>query len=393
MRAFKLYFKVMRGSLATILTYIGIFVVIANFVINAQLPSKEADLKIAEPKITVFDADESPVSKAFTAYLAEHAEIVELEDTEIAINDALFDGETYYVIRIPQDFGKQMLDSERHDAELNARGSIYVHLSIVSAQLVERYNQTFQVYKQAFGGSIPAEQLENTLNLIRTDLQAEVSTSAFLAGETYKITLLGTSFNNTFYILIALLSSVIGSTLIAMENQAVKNRDLVSGIPERQRTFGIFLATLLFSVVLWVFLIVFLYTQLGFELLTDTKSLWLIGVSFVHMVAVLAVANFFITLMRNKGALNFFSTVFSLAVSFTSGVFVPLELIQTPVQKVASFMPTVWAVKANNAIVHMPEQAPDYSFVWQAMGIMALMAVAFLCLTLVLRKSRQRSFA
>jgi len=63
------------------------------------------------------------------------------------------------------------------------------------------------------------------------------------------------------------------------------------------------------------------------------------------------------------------------------------------VQKVVSFMPTVWAVKANNAIVHMPEQAPDYSFVWQAMGIMTLMAVAFLCLTLVLRKSRQRSFA
>ena len=114
MRAFKLYFKVMRGSLATILTYIGIFVVIANFVINAQLPSKEADLKIAEPKITVFDADESPVSKAFTAYLTEHAEIVELEDTEIAINDALFDGETYYVIRIPQDFWKQMLHPERN---------------------------------------------------------------------------------------------------------------------------------------------------------------------------------------------------------------------------------------------------------------------------------------
>ena len=50
--------------------------------------------------------------------------------TEIAINDALFDGETYYVIRIPQDFGKQMLDPERNDAELNAQGSIYVHLSI-----------------------------------------------------------------------------------------------------------------------------------------------------------------------------------------------------------------------------------------------------------------------
>jgi len=112
------------------------------------------------------------------------------------------------------------------------------------------------------------------------------------------------------------------------------------------------------------------------------------------MVAVLAVANFFITLMRNKGALNFFSTVFSLAVSFTSGVFVPLELIQTPVQKVASFMPTVWAVKANNAIVHMPEQAPDYSFVWQAMGIMAPDGG---CLPMShprgWRKSRQRSFA
>ncbi|NLZ66689.1 MAG: ABC transporter permease [Clostridiaceae bacterium] len=393
MRAFKLYFKVMRGSLATIITYIGIFVVITSFVIKAQLPSEEADLKIEGQKITVFDADESQVSKAFTVYLADHAEIVELEDTEIAINDALFDGDTHYVIRIPQGFGKQMLDPERHYAELNARGSVYVHLSIVSAQLVESYNQTFQVYKQVFGGTIPTEHLEETLDLIQTDLQAKVTTRAFLSGNASKIDLLGTAFNNTFYIIIALLSSVIGGTLIAMENQAVKWRDLVSGVPERQRTFGIFLATLLFSVVLWVFLIVFLYTQLGFDLLSDTKSQWLIGVSFVHMVTVLAIANFFITLLRNKGALTFFSTVFSLALSFTSGVFVPLEFIQTPVQKVASFMPTVWAVKANNTIVNMSEQAPDYSFIWQAMGIMALMAVAFLCLTLVIRRSRLRSHA
>lgn len=393
MKAFKLYFKVMRSSVATILTYLGIFAVIFNFVIQAYLPSEKEDLNIQEHKIAVFDADESPVSKAFTAYLAEHAEIVELEDTEIAINDALFEGDAYYVIRIPQGFGEQMLDPECHNAELNARGSVYVHLSIASAQLVESYQQTFQVYKQAFGGRIPADKLEETLNLIRTDLQGEVSTHAFQGGDTSKLSVLGVSYNYTFYIIIALLSAVIGGTLISMENQNVKRRDLVSGIPERQRTFGIFLATLLFSVVLWVFLLVILYSWLGFDLLNNSKSPWLIGVSFVHMVAILAIVNFFITLLRNKGSLNFFSTVFSLALSFTSGVFVPLKFIQTPVQKVASFMPTVWAVKANDSIINMPEQTPDYSFVWQSMGIMLLMATAFLCLTLVLRKSRQRSIA
>ncbi len=393
MRAFKLYFKVMRSSIAAILTYLGIFVVIFNFIIQVQLPSEKEDLNIQEHKIAVFDADLSTVSKAFTAYLAEHAEIVELEDTEIAVNDALFDGDVYYVIRIPQGFGAQMLDPERNNAELNARGSVYVHLSIASAQLVESYNRTFQVYKQAFGGSIPAGQLEETLDLIRTDLQAEVATRAFQSGDASKLGLLGLSFNYTFYIVIALLSAVIGGTLISMENQAVKRRDLVSGIPERQRTFGIFLATLLFSVVLWIILIVILYSWLGFDLLNDSRSPWLIGVSFMHMVAILAIVNFIITLLRNKGSVSFFSTVFSLALSFTSGVFVPMEFIQSPVLKVASFMPTVWAVKANDTIVNMPEQAPDYSFVWQAMGIMFLMAAAFLCLTLVLRRSRQRSVA
>lgn len=393
MRAFKLYFKVMRSSIAAILTYLGIFVVIFNFIIQAQLPSEKEDLNIQEHKIAVFDADQSTVSKAFTAYLAEHAEIVELEDTEIAVNDALFDGDVYYVIRIPQGFGAQMLDPERNNAELNARGSIYVHLSIASAQLVESYNRTFQVYKQVFGGSIPEGQLEETLDSIRTDLQVEVTTRAFQSGDASKLGLLGLSFNYTFYIIIALLSAVIGGTLISMENQAVKRRDLVSGIPERQRTFGIFLATLLFSVVLWILLIVILYSWLGFDLLNDNRSPWLIGVSFVHMVAILAIVNFIITLLRNKGSVSFFSTVFSLALSFTSGVFVPLEFIQTPVRKLASFTPTIWAVKANDTIVNMPEQAPDYSFVWQAMGIMFLMAAAFLCLTLVVRRSRQRSAA
>ena len=175
-----------------------------------------------------------------------------------------------------------------------------------------------------------------------------------------------------------------------MESQGVKNGSGF-GVPEQQRTLGIFLASLS-SVLPSGRSIVFLYAQVGF-VLSDPKSLWLIGVSFVHMVAMLAIVNFFITLLRDKGAIGFFSTVFSLALAFTSGVFVPLEFIQEPVQKVASFMPTVWAVQANDTIVNMPEQAPDYSSVWQAMGIMVLMAIAFLCLTLVLRRSRQRSEA
>ena len=300
MKAFKLFFKVMRSSVVTILTYLTIFTVILNFAIKAQLPSEDADLKIEKQKITVFDADNSQVSKAFTAYLAEHAELVELEDTEIAINDALFEENTYYVIWIPQGFGEQMSDPERDHAELKARASIYAHLSIASAQLVESYNQSFQVYKQAFGGRIPEERLTETLDRIRTDLQTEVETRAFLSGDASKINILGFSFNNTFYIIIALLAAVIGGTLISMESQGVKRRDLVSGVPEQQRTLGIFLASLLFSVALWAFMIVFLYAQVGFELLSDPKSLWLIGVSFVHMVAMLAIVNFFITLLAIK---------------------------------------------------------------------------------------------
>jgi hypothetical protein len=82
------------------------------------------------------------------------------------------------------------------------------------------------------------------------------------------------------------------------------------------------------------------------ELLTDTKSLWLIGVSFVHMVAVLAVANFFITLMRNKGALNFFSTVFSLAVADGRGEKPPATL--SPATRLLGERKLIFAVLFND---------------------------------------------
>lgn len=389
MKAFKLFFKIMRANLATVLMYLGIFIMIFNISLQAIGPAEDSELKLMDVKMTLFDQDQSQVSKAFTTYLSNNAQIIALDDNEESINDALFDGKTHYVVWIPKGFGDQMLDPESDNATLHVQKSIYAHLSLTAQQLIEGYNKNFQIYKMAYGGTIPAAHLESALQSIEADMRSDVQTHAQQTKTQNNLSYIAVGLSSMCYVIIALLSSTIGNTMVTMEEPEVKKRDLVGGMSEQKRALQIFLATLAFGVVVWIVLIGFSYGALGIDTLFQVGSIWLLLNSFVHLITILALVNFFTTLIGTKDGISFFSTTFSLLVAFFSGVFVPQSLLSGPVLRIASFFPTYWTVKANDTIANVSLVAPDYSPVLQSIGVMLLMATAYFFLTIVVRRRKQ----
>lgn len=76
--------------------------------------------------------------------------------------------------------------------------------------------------------------------------------------------------------------------------------------------------------------------------------LWLNGLVFT--IAVLSISYLVGLLTKNRNAQSAIANVVSLGFSFLSGAFVPQELLSDKVLTIASFNPTYWYVKANNAI-------------------------------------------
>lgn len=391
MKAFSLFFKLLRANYKLVLLFFVIFIGMMNIAMKVMAPSVDADLQLNQAKVTIFDEDHSNVSKAFTEYFATNGERIELEDDPERITDALFEAKTYYVIRIPSGFETQMLDPENEEATLEVRESVYRVMAMPVKQMIESYNHTFQIYKKAYGGTIPRDQLSDVLQAVESDLSSTIETHAQTEVAQSKTALLAYQANFSNYVILAMLFSILGRIFLTMEEKDVKRRDLVAGVPEQRRTLGIFAGTVVFGLAIYATLLLIILGLVGFDVITSRGTYLMIAVGVMHLFAILALILFFVTLIDNQAGVNFFSTVFSLAIAFTSGIFVPQEFLMEPVMRLSSFFPSYWAVSANNTIANLANTTPDYSPIFEDVSVLALMTIAYLCMTVVLRRHRRSS--
>ena len=103
MKVFRLFLKLLYDYRGTILAYTLIFIAIfAALTVGATEESGEINLY--NPKIAVFDHDDSPLSRHLAAYLLSRSTEVKIEEDAAAIDDAIFEDWLNYAIAIPEGF-------------------------------------------------------------------------------------------------------------------------------------------------------------------------------------------------------------------------------------------------------------------------------------------------
>lgn len=380
MTVFKTFFKIGKKYSANLIMYTIIFLIIALIIGNLDQQASIESYSNTAVRVSVFDEDNSELSKGLTSYLDMQHELVSIENNLDAIRDALYVRKSEYVITIPQGFEESVLaGSQANTLE------VYKIPGSVTARFVDMSIDTFLNTYHAYlaGGFTGAEAYEKTLQTI--DSHSEVS---FYNREVVSKTF-GIHFFYVYlpYIMISVIILSIGPMLIGFHRTHMKDRINCSKVSVLSQNIALFSASSIYTlaIVLLYFVVSILLNPT--EAAADTTLLRLLNV-IVQAFVCLAFTFLFSLFTRKAAMLNIFSNVLGLGSSFLCGIFVPRELLSNTVANIGRFLPAYWYINVENALCEFSPKV--YSTITTGYLVQVLYGVAVLVIALVIGQYQRR---
>ena len=385
MQVFNVFFKIIKKNFTEISIYVGVFLFFA--ILPSTLTSNEINTGFTPTKtdIAFINHDEgSALVEGLKEYLSENANIVDIEDSEKKLQDALFFRDVEYIIRVPKGFSESLLSDnemmiEKTTVPDSATG-MYIDL------MVNKYLNTAKLYKNNLG-NISDEQL---LEYVKTDLNNETKVTvnnfnknAGKAGAYLYY------FNYLSYSLFGIMILGVCSVMLVFNDPDRKRRNFCSPIKLKNINMQLVYGNMSFAVVSWLILVTpsfIMYKETMFSI----SGLLLLLNSLIFTFATLSISFFIANIIKSRNAMTAAANVVAVGASFISGAFVPQELLGATVLRISSFTPNYWYVKSNNAITDIVQfNAENLMPVFTNMLIILGFAIAFLAVTLVLIKQNR----
>lgn len=385
MPVFKLCLKIFRKNLPSMLIYIFIFLGVSTLIsrLSAQ-DQQKAGFSAAKTSVALLGEVDTPLVQGLKKELSRTVDFVSLPDEPDSLQDALYYRDVTSILRIPKGFTQSFLSGR--DASIlktsvpdSAEGA-FVELN------VDQYLNTARLYLENDPG-IAQQELVNRLETdMSVDTQVSVQTGSVSGGEENTLYYY---FNYLSYTLSAVLILGISAVMLVFNNRDLNRRNLCSPVGAGSFNFQLFLSNLLFTAVCWV-VMVGMGLALGAKDVPRTGTLYLLLNSAVFTLCMSSVSYLIGILLKNRDAISAVCNVVTLGPCFISGVFVPQELLNGTVLKIASFTPTYWFVKANNRIASLFDfNSSSLAPVYSCMLIELLFAAVFFALALAVGKRKR----
>lgn len=390
MKAFKLIFRILQFKRTRIITTVAMFFGI--FLLIAPPTSTNTEMEIVAMDVAIFDHDQSEVSKKLTSHLLNSNRHVDIEEEEDKIKDAIFEGWLDYAIIIPEGF-QEALDQGQKSG-LKTIVSADERISSIGDSQVQSFLTTYDAYRVSFGGEVQEENRDWILSemdqVLANDVESKLIQEEGSEGgkqlESYRILM---AF--LIYPMISLAFTVGGEIITTMEEKKMKRRDVVSGFSEMKRELQVVLASFMLNILIWA---IFLIPAFYFSGLTPwaNKATQLMTLSsLVHVLATSALVLLLANIFPTTKAMNFFGTLFSVVISFATGVFVDRSLLWEPLLEVSRITPSYWDVSNLEYIFESSRLANyDLSPYYFNLLVMVLMTVAALLATVIWRRIRKQ---
>lgn len=342
MQVFKAYFKIIKKNLPQMFIYLGIFAGMSIAFANLGVGKMATEFVDSKPSIAVFSEDEDTVlMEGFYTYLGEVANIVPIEDTQDARQDALFFRKVSYIIEIPAGFTESLLG----DKQLKIRRTMVPdsYEATYTDYLIAKYSTAVSAYahfvpeitQEEIVAKVAADFKESskvTLKSVETNTETSTTSVYF--------------FNYFAYSLFAIIMLGVSSFMITFQNTNLRRRNTASPMSLRSMNTQLVLGNTVFALATWLLLY-------GLAFLMYGKSLYNIGALYyavntlAYTLVCVAISFLVGNLTQSRGAQAAIVNVLSLGLSFISGVFVPQFMLGEGVLKIARFLPTYWFVHAN----------------------------------------------
>lgn len=343
MTVFKNYFKIVLRYKWIILLYTGICIGIS--IINMSSGGSAPDQFIeSKPNIAIINNDEqTELINGFTDYISDKSDVIQLENNDEKVQDALFYREVDFVLYIPKNYTQDFINKKNPEIEIKKteEGS-----AEYTQMMVNKYLKLADIYNRA--GMSQSQIVES----IKTDLEKQVDIVVENQGQTENLASPHLYYTFANYSFLAIAIYIIATVMGVFNNKMIKKKNSVCKMSYKKISSQLFMANLILILGVWV-----LYVLISIILCKDamftTNGLLLMLNSFVFIIVAATIGFLVSLLVKNKNAISGIVNVVALGLSFISGCFVPQQWLNSTVLNVAKAFPSYWYIKANTDIVRL----------------------------------------
>lgn len=380
MTVFKTYFKILNKNKGIILLYIGILLLFS--IANMQTNNNTNNFTASKPDVAIINKDvDGDAVENLKEYLENNAKIIELEDKDSNIDDALFYRQADYVVFIPKGYSESLNKKEIKDIDIKMTPD---YDSTYMDMLVKKYYNTLSIYlKYDFS-------LDETLDMVTNTLQNETKVEVRSTRDTSGLTNASYFYNFLNYSLLSVSIYAVSILLNVFNQKKIKRRNLISSTSVGKINRILFLSNFLIAVSTWILFTIISFVLLG-DVLISTHGIWFLLNSFVFTLCASSLGFLIGNIISNRDAINGIVNVVGLGSSFLCGSFVPLEFIPENIVNISKVLPSYWFIQNNETI----KAAESFSgtvvnTLLERIGVMLIFMILFFILTaVVVRKKRK----
>ena len=380
MIVFKTFLKVLNKCKMTIILYTVMLIVFG--VLNMQTSDSSTNFVASKPDVLIINNDKDEgITKDLIKYITDNSNIIELDDSDEAREDALFYRDVNYIIYIPKDFRDDFLRGKNPEIEVKSTGD---YQSAFAQMLLERYVKIAKVYVQSIDDE--DELIAKINETISKETEVEMTSKL----DTNSLTKASFYYNFASYSLLAGCVYVICLILSSFRDEKIRKRTVISSMNYKTHNRQLLLSNMLFAIVLWVFYVLVSFVLVGDLMLTAHGVVYMVN-ALVFTICALSIAFLIGNLITNKEAINGIVNVVALGSSFLCGAFVPAEWLPDAVLKIAHVLPTYYYINSNDRL-KMLEVVSFESLkpIILNMGIIVIFILGFVALSnIVARKKRK----
>ena len=339
MTVFKTFLKILNKNKFIVILYTVFLIAFGGF--NMQTSENNTNFVASKPNIMIVNKDENKgITKDLVKYIEENSKIVNLKNSEDAINDGLFYRDVNYVIYIPKNYNRDFMDGKNPKIDIKSTGD---YKSSYAEMLLSRYIKVANIYKKSINNK------DELISKINETLSKKSKVEIISKLDTNGLTKATFYYNFASYSMLACLIYVICLVLSSFKNIKIQKRTIISSTNYKKINRQLLLSNCLFSIILWLLYVILSFILIKDVLFSNQGIIYLLN-SLLFTICATTIAIFIGNLVSNKNAISGIVNVVALGSSFLCGAFVPMEWLPDGVLKIAHILPSYYYVSSNEAL-------------------------------------------
>lgn len=342
MIVFSTFWRIVKKYKGTILLYTVMLIMFGG--INLTSNSTNDMFTPTKPNIFIVNKDSNMgLTKNLINYLKKNTNVVSLEDDEEKINDALFYRDISYVIYIPKNYSKDVLDKK--DVTIDIKSSKDYTSSLTEMMLDKYLNVQSNLVNITNNQDELVNMINNTL-----DVNSEVVVSSKL--DNSYLNRVSRYFNFGSYSLLAVIIFIVTLVINSFKENTINKRIIVSSINYKKHNSLLMLSSFVYSLIVWVLFSLLSIILLGKDMISLRGILYFVN-TFMFIMPTLSFGILISTLVNNKDSIGGIVNVVSLGSAFLCGAFIPTEYLPKIVLSIAHIFPAYYFIDSNNLLSSM----------------------------------------